>query len=89
MSREFIQGSVEYLDVSVTADVNLTGTVQFSLDRGATWDAATWQGSAATTRTARLLLDTSELDQSGYPVWVKLSDTPETPIVSAGTIAVT
>lgn len=96
-SRTFIQGSVEYLDVSVTADVNLTGTVELSFDQGATWTEAAWQGSAGLTRTARLLVDTNETDDddepvwrtTNYPVWVRLTDAPEIPIISAGSLRVT
>lgn len=95
-NRSIIQGTIEYIDVTVTADVNLSGTVEVSFDKGATWTAATWQGSAATTRTARLLVDTTDVDdddvlvwaRDAYPVWVRLTDTPEVPIVNAGSLRV-
>lgn len=88
-TRTFIQGSIEYLDVVVTADVNLTGAVEFSLDRGTAWVTAVWIGSAGLVRTARYLLDTTAMDRgSSYPVWVRLADTPEVPVVSAGSIRI-
>jgi hypothetical protein len=97
-NRVIIQGTIEYLDVVVTADENLAGTVELSFDQGTTWTAAAWLGTAATTRTARLLLDTTATTgtppvlvwpEGNYPVWVRLTDTPEIPIVSAGSLRVT
>jgi hypothetical protein len=97
-NRAIIQGTIEYLDVTVTADVNLTGVVELSFDQGTTWTAAAWLGTAATTRTARLLLDTTATTgtppvplwpEGNYPVWVRLTDAPEIPIVSAGSLRVT
>jgi hypothetical protein len=88
MTREFIKGSVEYLDIAVTADAELTGTVEFSTDRGTTWETAGWIGSVGVSRTARLLLDTGDYEEDTYPVWVRLSDTPEVPIVDAGALTV-
>lgn len=95
-NRTLIQGTIEYLDVVVTADVELTGDVDLSFDHGATWTAATWQGTAATTRTARILLDTTATDDDdaliwpkrSYPVWARLADTPEVPVISAGSLRV-
>lgn len=87
-ARTFIQGTIEYLDVTVTADVNLTNDVDFSLDVGETWVAAEWIGSAALSRTARYLLDTTEMARDVHTVLVRLADTPETPIVSAGSIRI-
>lgn len=87
-NRTLVQGTVEYLDVTLTADVNLTGTVEFSLDRGATWLTAAWIGSAGTTRTARYLLTTATLHKTNYAVWVRLSDSPEVPILAAGSLLV-
>lgn len=88
--QTFVAGSVEYLTVTVTADVTLdTQPVALSLDKGVTWLACTWQGSAATTRKART---TSPITFSGTwrnaAVLVKITDTPEIPIVNAGGISV-
>lgn len=89
-NRTLIQGTIEYLDVEVVADANLTGVVEFSFDDTATWEAAAWIGSVGTTRTARLLVDTTELDglelvwaRGNYEVWVRLTDAPEVAIVQA------
>lgn len=89
IDRSFVQGTVEYLDIVVSADVSLTGTVEFSLDRGETWIEATWTGSAGLTRTARYLLDTSAVDKDVYDVRVRLADTPEQPVIEAGLIEIT
>lgn len=86
--RIIVRGSLEYLNVPVTADVELTMDVEISLDRGATWTAATWIGDAGTTRTARLLLDSTGLDRSRHPVWVRFTDLPEVPIILAGFLKV-
>lgn len=87
-NRTLIQGTIEYLDVTVTADITLDGDVEVSLDRGLTWTAAAWIGDADTTRTARLLLETAAMDKDQYSVWVKLTDLPEIPIISAGSLLV-
>lgn len=86
--RTMVQGSIEYLDVPVTADVELTMDVELSLDRGTTWTAAAWTGDAGTTRTARLLLDSTGLARTRHPVWVRFTDLPEVPIILAGFLKV-
>lgn len=81
--RKVYRTSTEYLDVSVTADVTLNAqTVQISVDNQATWLSASWVGSAGTTRTARVLLQPNvNMPAAGkHPVFVKLTDSPETPI---------
>lgn len=80
-----VRGTKEYLDVTVSADIELDGTVEFSFDR-TTWVAAAWQGDEATTRTARYLLDTEDMERSSYPVYVRFTDVPEIPILRAGTL---
>lgn len=89
MRDPMIQGSAEYLDVGVKCDVVLDSQpVAFSLDHGATWQAATWQGSAGTSRTASLLLD-GTLPVGRYRVLVQITDSPEIPIIDAGYLAIT
>jgi hypothetical protein len=82
-------GTVEYLSVSVTADVTLdTQPVEFSFDRS-TWHAATWLGTAGTTRSAQVLLDETNLPSVGnWPVFVRVTDSPEIPVMLAGGIKV-
>lgn len=85
MTHQLVRGTIEYLDVVLTADVVLTGTVEISFDRE-TWTAASWQGDPATTRTARILLDTTNLTGQGYTVFVRLTDNAEIPIIDAGAL---
>lgn len=84
-SRTIVRGSTEYLDVTVRCDFTLSAqTVEFSFDR-TTWHSAAWQGSAGTTRTARLLLDDDNIpDGNTVPIWVRITDDPEIPILDAG-----
>lgn len=49
--REFVQGSIEYLDARVSdleatkvEDASLDGDLEMSIDRGATWEPAEWVG---------------------------------------------
>jgi hypothetical protein len=90
--------SVEYVHVPVTSDVQLdTQAVQIvflgataSPTDATTWNDAEWEGSAGTTRSARILIgtgsDVGELAAGTWSVWVKVTDTPEVPVRSAGTI---
>jgi hypothetical protein len=83
--RTIIRGSIEYLEVTVTCDFTLnTQPVEFSFDQ-TVWRTATWQGSAGTTRTARLLLDSSNTPAGrSATIWVRITDDPEIPILDAG-----
>ena len=82
-------GSVEYLKGTVTADHDLdTQPVEVAVTATShpgddDWTVADWAGDIGTTREWRLLLDGS-LDIGGYYVNVRLTDTPESPIVGAG-----
>ncbi len=91
MTISIPEGSVEYLNVDITADVTLdTQPVSVAVSRstptGTDWQAAEWAGTAGTTRTARVLYtaDTPGL----YAVWARITDNPETPIIRAGTLSV-
>ncbi len=82
-------GTSEYVSVTVTSDVSLSAQpVTVSLDRGATWLPATWQGSAGTTRTARTTSPVTFASTGLKTVLVKVTDTPEVPIIEAGRISV-
>jgi hypothetical protein len=80
---------VEYLTVTVTADVTLdTQPVDISFDRQV-WVTAAWQGSSGTTRDARALIDGTNVPAPGvWPVYVRITDSPETPVVYAGSVTV-
>lgn len=83
------RGTTEYLDIPVTSDVQLTDTVEVSFDDRATWHPAFWIGSPGTTRTARLLLGSSvALPQRSTNVYVRFTDTIETPVLNAGVLTI-
>lgn len=84
-NRIVYRTSVEYLSVSVTSDVTLdTQPVSVSVDDRATWITATWLGAAATTRSARILLNGANMPTAGQrQVYVKVVDSPETPVFAA------
>lgn len=82
------RGSVEYIEVPMTVTGGtLDGVVEPSFDR-TTWTAATWLGSAGSSRTCRLLLNTTALTYGTHSVYVRLTDTPEIPVLLAGTLQV-
>lgn len=83
-ARTILRGSVEYLDVSITADVELaTQPVRISFDR-VTWVECEWQGEPGTTRTASVLGTDANLPDRSSEVFVQVTDNPEAPIISAG-----
>lgn len=96
MARTSIdRDSVEYLKVPITApaDVTLgTQTVEMAVLSPETrpieddWNTAEWADST----TARLLLGPGALPLAAgtYKVWLRLTDTPEVPVLTAGTITV-
>lgn len=88
-TRTLYRGTVEYLECEVVADAELdTQDVDISLDGGTTWTAAEWFGDAGTTRSARILLDTADMDEGKYTVYVRVALTPEVPISHAGTVRI-
>lgn len=88
--RTIIRGTTEYLDVTVRCDFTLSAQpVAFSFDEGSTWLTAAWIGTAGTTRTARLLLNTGNTPAgTGARVYVKVTDSTETPWLDAGRLNV-
>lgn len=93
------QGSKEYVSATVTADVTLNAqTVEVAIRDGSqgaafVWLPAQWVGPSGTTRQCRT---TSPVDFTAvaypttpYEVYVRVTDSPEIPIVHAGTLLVT
>lgn len=93
-------GTEEYVKAVVRADVTLTDsmTVELSLSTGNgttgythDWLTGAWEGDEGTTRTARTALPV--LFDATYPgptyaLFVRLTDNPEVPIMSAGVVRV-
>jgi hypothetical protein len=84
-------GSVEYLYADVTADRELDSQpVEMAVDTNpasADWAEATWVGDPGLTRSCRILLD-GTLAAGKYSVYVRITDTPEVPVVKAGVLRV-
>lgn len=86
----FYMGTVEYLTVLVTSDVDLTDQpVEISLDRQ-NWYTASWIGIAGPQRRAQVLMggDNPWPGARVWPVYVRFTDTPEIPLLHAGDIKV-
>lgn len=83
-------GSTEYVSVTVTADVPLTDAmpVDLTLDDGATWLDCIWLGSEGTTRRARTLAPVTHSTPGYVRVVVRVTDTPEVPLIPAGYLEV-
>ena len=96
-----VEGAIEYLDFPVTAVdadgvvVDMTGDVvqiAFQPVRATSaldWQSAVWDPDAATA-TVRVLFGTGvfALAAGVYDVGLKITDNPEIPILSAGTLYV-
>lgn len=92
-TRIMYVGTVEYLDVTVTNTLGVpfnTQPVAISIDGGKTFNTAAWQGTAGPTRTCSLLIGTTvPLPAPGaYDIRVQITDSPEIPIIDAGTFIV-
>lgn len=78
-------GTEEYIKVTVTCDVALDAQpVAISIDGKATWLPGTWMGAVGTTRTVRTstpYVFTTKL--SPRAVYVRITDSPEVPIIKA------
>lgn len=89
--------SVEYIRAKVTADADLETTgVELALIHGsdpATWLPGVWVDDTGSTRVARtaspVTLDVATYPHGSYAVRVRLTDSPETPILSAYTLNIT
>jgi hypothetical protein len=89
------QGSKEYVSATVTADVTLSAqTVEVAIRAGTqaafVWLPAQWVGTSGTIRQCRT---TSPVDFTAYPktaheVYVRVTDSPEIPVLHAGTLTV-
>lgn len=86
------RGSIEYIESTIPSDVPLTMGVEMSLTRGGSdpvWLPAEWKGDPGTTRTARSSAPITFDDNyphAAYTLSVRLSDSPEIPIIRVGTI---
>jgi hypothetical protein len=90
MTIEYPLGTKEYVKAVITSDRTLSAQA-VELKVNGTWVAATWQGSAGLTRTART---TSVVDFAaaavGYQtIYARFTDSPEIPIIDCGKIFVT
>jgi hypothetical protein len=96
MARDSInRDSVEYVKVPVTAPAGVTISdqeVEIAIVETAAqpieadWRTATWSAN-----TARVLVGpgSQQLTPGVYKVWVRVTDNPEIPVLSAGVITVT
>lgn len=87
-----VEGSVEYLYADIRADHSI-GTQAVAMSVSATttpntFTDAEWVGDPGKYAAARLLLDGS-LAAGLYHVFVKITDSPEIPIIYAGRLRVT
>lgn len=85
------RGTVEYLVVKVTADVELDDqAVEITFDRSDPegWIAAGWIGDPGKTRRARATVNDDNLPVGKHGVYVRVTDTSEAPIVYAGGVHV-
>ena len=87
--RLIYRGTTEYISAQITGDTTLnTQTVEMSFDR-TTWLTAEWVGTAGTTRTCRILASATNLPtDANFDVWVRITDTPEIPVLRAGHVQI-
>ena len=85
----------EYLEATIgPANVTLdTETVELSLTHGDAdhaWLPATWLGEPGTTRVARTTspVDLSSYDEEQYGLYVRVTATPETPVIYVGRVRI-
>lgn len=90
-NRTMVRGTVEYLTGTVTADLPIgdDDAIAISFDR-TTWLTAEWVGGAGTSREWRILLGgTTPLPSERWStVYVKVTDSPEAPILEAGLLII-
>lgn len=91
VTRTMYTGTIEYLTVTVVADVSLDNSdaVAISFDR-VTWLTATWLGSAGMTRQCQVLLGAGNAlpTKPSQTVYVRVTDNPEAPVLNAGTLII-
>lgn len=97
-SRTWVRGTIEYLEGTATANVELDAQpVAITLDRaGDTFIPSQWEGTGTWnagntefTRTWRTVNPVTDADLPGFEsgeVYVRITSTPEIPLVFAGTI---
>lgn len=92
MTDVYLDGTIEFLSVQVSANITLdVQLVELSIDKGATWLPCNWQGAASTARTARTdspIEMVADEQNTVYPVWVRVTDSPEIPLMVAGSFSV-
>ena len=99
MSADLIVGSQEYLVVEVTGDLMLDAQVVeiavVDVDTRPTtndWHTSAWTGDPGYTRNCRVFIGNSvggiSVDAGMYRVFVRVTDSPEIPIMDAGLLSV-
>lgn len=89
ITRHVYRGSVEFLTVTVTSSVPLDAQPVAISFGGDTWLEAAWIGTVGKQRKAQTLISNATLPPAGtYPLYVRITDSPEVPIVPAGTVVV-
>lgn len=80
------RNSEEWIDVEVTADVVIDAQpVHMSfIPHPYNWIVATWQGAPGNVRTASVMGTDANLPDDNTEVFVRITDTSEKPIRSAG-----
>lgn len=89
-NAKLIRGTTEYLNIKVTADVTLDSQlVAISFDR-TNWINADWAGVVGDARICRILANDVNLPAriAETPVYVKVTDSPEIPVLHAGTLEI-
>lgn len=94
--RHIAATSIEYVEATVTADITLGAqTVHMAIITGdddpqaGDWKTAAWAGSG-TTANARILVGPGQAitlaQDTAYTVWVKITTSPETPVLRCYTL---
>lgn len=88
---ELVRGTLMYLSVTVTSSEELDDqAVEMSFDRS-NWFTANWQGDPGTTRVVRALVGGDDAPLPFFTpatVFVRITDSPEVPIIEAGTVQI-
>lgn len=87
--RVVYRGTVEYVSAVVTADDVILNDqpVEMSFDDRETWKTAEWVGTPGSTRSCRVLANDDDIPRRREtPVFVRITDNPEVPVILAGTL---